>query len=103
MMKRITGASIFLIFILASGLSAQQNTLSLSLEDCIVGAMKNNLRIAVEVLNPEMADLSISRANEKFMPFLSIGYNNRETNTTSSSWIDASDRVIGTYRDYAVS
>jgi len=103
MMKRIAGASIFMIFILASGLSAQQNKISLSLEECIVGAMKNNLHVAVEVLNPEMADLSISRANEKFMPFFSISYNNRETNTTSSSWIDASDRVIGTYRDYAVS
>ncbi len=102
-MKRITGASLFLIFILTSALSAQQNQISLSLEDCIVGAMKNNLHVAVEVLNPEMADLSISRANEKFMPYLSVNYNNRETNTTSSSWIDASDRVIGNYRDYSVS
>jgi len=103
MMKRISGASLFLIFILTSALFAQQNKISLSLEDCIVGAMKNNLHVAVEVLNPEMADLSISRANEKFMPFLSVNYNNRETNTTSSSWIDASDRVMGTYRDYSVS
>jgi len=102
-MKRISGASLFLIFILTSALFAQQNKISLSLEDCIVGAMKNNLHVAVEVLNPEMADLSISRANEKFMPFLSVNYNNRETNTTSSSWIDASDRVMGTYRDYSVS
>ncbi|UCE22300.1 MAG: hypothetical protein JSV46_08870, partial [Candidatus Aminicenantes bacterium] len=103
MMKRIAGASLFLIFILTSALSAQQNQISLSLEDCIVGAMKNNLHVAVEVLNPEMADLSISRASEKFMPYLSVNYNNRETNTTSSSWIDASDRVIGNYRDYSVS
>jgi outer membrane protein TolC len=103
MMKRITGASLFLVFILTSALSAQQKKMSLSLEDCIVGALKNNLHVAVEVLNPEIADLSVSRASEKFMPFLSVNYNNRETNTTSSSWIDASDRVIGTYRDYSVS
>ncbi|MDH5744852.1 MAG: hypothetical protein OEZ52_15015, partial [Candidatus Aminicenantes bacterium] len=76
-MKRITGAFILLIFILTSGFSAQQNRRSLSLEDCIVGAMKNNLRVAVEVLNPEIADLSVSRANEKFMPTFSISYNNR--------------------------
>jgi outer membrane protein TolC len=103
MIKRIATAFIFLIFILTCGLPAQQNRKSLSLEDCIVGALKNNLRVAVEVLNPEMADLSVSRANEKFMPTFSVSFNNRETNTTSSSWIDASDRVIGTYRDYAVS
>ena len=102
-MKRITGAFMFLIFILTSGLSAQQNRKSLSLEDCIVGAMKNNLRVAVEVLNPEIADLSVSRASEKFMPSFSISYNNRDTNTTSSSWIDAADRVISNYRDYTVS
>jgi outer membrane protein TolC len=103
MMKRITGAFIFLIFILTSGLSAQQNRKSLSLEECIVGAMKNNLRVAVEVLNPEIADLSVSRASEKFMPSFSIAFNDRETNTTSSSWIDAADRVISTYKDYTVS
>lgn len=103
MIKRITGAFIFLIFILTSGLFAQSNKKSLSLEDCIVGAMKNNLRVAVEVLNPEIATLSVSRANEKFMPFFSFSYNDRETNTTSSSWIDAADRVISTYRDYTVS
>lgn len=103
MTKRITGAFLFLILILTSGLSAQENKISLSLEECIVGAMKNNLRVAVEVLNPEIADLSVSQANEKFMPSFSVSYNNRETNTTSSSWIDASDRVIGTYRNYAVS
>ncbi|MDH4257571.1 MAG: TolC family protein [Candidatus Aminicenantes bacterium] len=103
MMKRITAASIFLVFILTSALSSQQNRKSLSLEDCIVGAMKNNLHVAVEVLNPEMADLSVSRANEKFMPSFSVAFNDRETNTTSSSWIDAADRVISTYRDYTVS
>ncbi len=44
MTKRITGASIFLILILVAGSYAQQNKKSLSLEDCIVSAMKNNLR-----------------------------------------------------------
>ena len=29
-------------------------SISLSLEDCIVKAMKNNLGVAVEVLNPEL-------------------------------------------------
>jgi len=103
MIKRITGASIFLIFILTSGWSAQQSKRSLSLEDCIVGAMKNNLHVAVEVLNPEMADLSVSRANEKFMPFFSIDYNDQQTNSASYSWIDAADQVSSTRTDYIVS
>ena len=34
----------------------EKEALSLSLEDCIVKALKNNLRVAVEVYNPELAD-----------------------------------------------
>ena len=103
MIKRIPCASILLVLILAVGLFAQENKKSLSLEECIVGAMKNNLRIAVEVLNPEIASVSVTRANEKYMPSLALGYNNRETNTASFSWIDAADQVRSAYNDYTIS
>ena len=56
MMKRIPGAMIFLISVLTAGSFAQQNEKSLSLEDCITEAIKSNLGIAVEILNPEIAD-----------------------------------------------
>ncbi len=102
MIKRIPCAPILLVLILAVGLFAQENKKSLSLEECIVGAMKNNLRVAVEVLNPEIATVSVTRANEKFMPSLSFTYNNRETNTASYSWIDAADQVRVAYNDYSV-
>jgi outer membrane protein TolC len=84
------------------GSFAQENKKSLSLEECIIGAMKNNLRIAVEVLNPEIASVSVTRANEKYMPSLSFAYNNRETNTASYSWIDAADQVRSAYNDYTI-
>ncbi len=103
MMKRIPGAIMFLILVLAVGSFAQQNKKSLSLEDCIAGAIKNNLGIGVEILNPEIADASVSRANEKFMPSFSFSYSNRETSTPSYSWIDAADQVRSAYRDYAAS
>lgn len=103
MIKRITGALVFFVSVLAIGSFAQQNKKSLSLEDCIVSAMKNNLRVAVEVLNPEIADISVLSANEKFMPSFSFSYNDRETNTASYSWIDAADQVRTAYRDYSVS
>lgn len=104
MMRKIGVIFIFLILICMNGLYSQQNkTEYLSLEDCIIGAMKNNLRVAIEVLNPDMADFAVTRANEKYFPSLSFGYNNRETNTASYSWIDAADQVRSAYNDYTVS
>lgn len=103
MKKQIAGVSIFLILILPTGFFGQQKKLSLSLEDCIVGAMKNNLSIAVEILNPEIADINALRAKEKFMPAFSFNYNNRETNSASYSWFDAADKVSTAYKDYTVS
>lgn len=103
MIKRIPGIRVTLVLFLALGLFAQQNKKPLSLEDCIVGAMQNNLRVAVEVLNPDIADEFVTRANEKFLPSLSFGFNNQKTNTASYSWIDAADLVRSSYRDYNVS
>ena len=102
MKNRTPVVSILLIIAMAAGTFAQQNQKSLSLDDCIVDALKNNLRIAVEVLNPSIADVSVTRAGEKFIPSLSFGYNNRETNTASYSWIDAADQVRSSYNDSSV-
>jgi outer membrane protein TolC len=104
-MKRKIGVIfILMILILNIGSYSQQNKAErLSLEDCIIGAMKDNLRVAIEVLNPDIADYAVTRANEKYLPLLSFGYNNRETNTASYSWIDAADQVRSAYNDYNIS
>ena len=102
MIKRTAVASILLAIIMTAGTFAQETKKSLSLDDCIVGALKNNLRIAVEVLNPNIADTTVTRAGEKFIPSISFGYNSRETNTASFSWIDAADQVRSSYNDYSV-
>lgn len=102
MIKKILCTSLFLIFIWIGGLPAQQNQKPLSLDDCIADALKNNLRVAVEILNPSIADTMVTRSTEKFLPQLSFGYNKRETNTASYSWIDAADQVRSSYNDYSV-
>ena len=63
-------ASLIFILLLSLGLQAQETKVSLSLEDCILKAMKSNLNLAVEVLNPELADASVSLAKEQFLPSL---------------------------------
>ncbi len=103
MIKRILWASLVMIFVSTHPLPGQDDKISLSLEECIVGAIQYNLNIAVEVLNPEIADVSITRASEKFMPTLSFATSNRETNSASYSWIDAAAEVRTKYSDYTVS
>ncbi len=82
------------------GAQTSGSSRSLSLEDCVLRALKNNLSVQVQVLNPELAIENLSRANEKFVPSLSMTYNKQDTEAASYSWIDASGSVItkaGTY------
>ncbi|MGB2765353.1 MAG: TolC family protein [Candidatus Aminicenantaceae bacterium] len=90
----------FILF-LAFGIWAQEKGKSLSLEECILRAMKNNLNVAVQVLNPELADISVSQAREKFMPSLSFGYSLENTSSASYSWIDAATQVESEFSDYS--
>lgn len=89
------------VFVLFTGLQAQVEQKSLSLEECIVKAMRNNLSVAVEVLNPQMVDISISLAKERFMPTLSFGYNRQNTNTPSISFIEGDETITSDYYDYS--
>jgi outer membrane protein TolC len=101
MLKRTLGIFVFLTLFMAITSFAQQKEKAFSLEDCILKAMENNLGVAIEVLNPELADISISRANEKFMPTFSLGYSQRNTEQASSSWIEASELSTSKRSDYS--
>ena len=72
----------------------------MTLNDCIAQAVKRNLGVAVQVYTSELADLAVSRSREKFLPSLSFDFGNQDQNSASYSWIDASDQVTTTYRNY---
>lgn len=102
MIKRAIGIFISFIFCMAVVSQGQQEKpLSLSLEGCILKAMENNLSIAVDVLNPELADISISLAKEKFMPQLALRFDRSNNNSASYSWIDAADKVTSKNTTYS--
>ncbi len=105
MLKRARRILFFLVLVwLAASISFGQEkgkSLPLSLEDCILRAMKNNLTVSIEVLNPELADISVSQAQEKFMPSFSFGFDKRSNNEASYSWIDAAERVSSRRNDYS--
>jgi hypothetical protein len=56
----LAGVSLFL------GAQDEPNEISLSLEECIAKALKNNLSVQVELISPELAELSVAAAQEKF-------------------------------------
>ena len=99
MKKQRIGIILFLTLFTVSFSLAQQDekTLSLSLEDCILKAMKNNIGVAIEILNPELSDLGISLAQEKFLPSLNLSYSQRDTTNASFSFLESAD-VVSTVR-----
>ena len=90
----------FLLCGLTVGAFSQTNERTLSLDECIKTALQNNLGVAVEILNPEIADASIALARERFLPQLSMRYFTQNTNTPSFSWIDSSDQLTTDYNNY---
>jgi outer membrane protein TolC len=94
-------ATYVFIFLISLGLQAQETKKSLSLEDCILKAMRDNLNVAVEVLSPELAYTSVSLAKERFLPSLSFGYNLESTNSPSFSFIEADETITSDYYDYS--
>ncbi len=100
MFKKLKFVSLLLIPTIASVVWGQQTEKRLSLNDCIVGALKNNLGLAVEVLNPQLADLSVAQAKEIFFPSLTFGYNRQKTESPAFSWLEAAVQVSEKYSDY---
>ncbi len=79
--------------------AANGTTLQLSLDECIVMTLKNNLGLAVEMLTPKLLEESVTLAQEKFYPSLSFSYNKQGTETASYSFLDASDFVKSSQND----
>ncbi|MCX8159559.1 MAG: TolC family protein [Candidatus Saccharicenans sp.] len=105
MNRKLQGLSLMLIvalFMAGSSLRAQeQKVLRLTLEECIVRTMKNNLSVAIQELNPELAATSLSKAKEKYYPTLGFNFNQRETNSASYSWLEAAESTRTRYNSLA--
>ncbi|MDD8026559.1 MAG: TolC family protein [Acidobacteriota bacterium] len=73
---------------------------TMTLDECIVQAVRRNLGITVQVFTYRQADQSVVKAGEKFLPTLSFDYNQNSQNSASYSWIDAADVVATQSRSY---
>ena len=104
MKRRIISLGLILIALVLTGSSLQaqeEKVLRLTLEECIVRTMKNNLSVAIQELSPELAAASLSRAKEKYYPTLSFNFNQRETNAASYSWLESAESTQTKYNSVA--
>ncbi|HOL46017.1 MAG TPA: TolC family protein [Candidatus Saccharicenans sp.] len=85
-----------------SELRPSPTRLELSLEECLLKALRNNLSLKAEMITPQIADKNVTLATEKFMPSLNFNYNKQSTETASYSFLDASDMVVTKQNDYTV-
>jgi len=91
-------ALLFLILGMTAYGQQEDPSISLSLKDCIAKAMENNLGLAVAVLTPQLRDISVSQAKEKYLPVFSFSFNKRDTQQASYSFLDAAD-ILTNARD----
>ncbi len=93
--NRTIGITLILILFGIHGLQGQtaEKTISLSLEQCILKALDNNLSVAINVLTPQLSEIALTASREKWIPNLSFGFGYRNTNQVSYSFLDASDAV----------
>jgi outer membrane protein TolC len=91
MKKKILGILLAGAVALAVPSSGQENnrTLQLSLEECLVKALRDNLGVAIQVLGPEISGEGVSRAQEKYVPSLSLSFSSRNTENATYSYLDA--------------
>jgi outer membrane protein TolC len=103
MFRRAKVAMTVLLLIMGMSVYGQQEApnISLSLKDCIVKAMENNLGLAVNVLTPQLRDISVSQAKEKYLPVFSFGFNINDQQQASYSFLDAADVLTTSFNEYS--
>lgn len=76
-------------------------TLSMSLDECIVKALKDNLGVAIQVLGPELSAQAVNLAREKYIPTLSLSARSQKTENAAFSYLDSpGDATINRTQNY---
>ncbi|NIM91862.1 MAG: TolC family protein [Candidatus Aminicenantes bacterium] len=106
MRKRAISISILILSILFylcfPSYGEEGEVFSLSLEECVLKALKNNLRVAVESYNPEIADIAVTQAREFFLPRIDLDFSRQETKNPPYWWIQGADTIASERDDYGV-
>ena len=102
MTKKILLSVLILAVLAGPAFSQDKEVLSLSLEDCVAKALKNNLSLAVEVYNPEIAQANLTRAKEIFMPRFDLNYGTQHQENPPYWFIQGANTLVSKNLDYGV-
>jgi outer membrane protein TolC len=95
MNKRRIVISLFALALLGGfGFGQEKQELNLTLEDSIVRALRNNLNVAAEVINPGLASANLSLALQMYTPTLQIDLSGNRYERASSGPFQATDTFI---------
>ena len=86
-----------------SAAAQDRQVLNLGLEDCIAKALKNNLNVAVERLNPGLADVQVTKAREFFLPSFELSYGSNRQASPSYWFLQGSGTSVSNLASYGVS
>ncbi len=93
-MKRMFGAILALALLAGPAIGQEKRPeLTLTLEDSIVRALRNNLNVAAEVINPGLASAQVSLAKQMYTPTVKLDWG-RDRYEQLSTW---SLQQAGTY------
>jgi outer membrane protein TolC len=102
MKKVIKVIGLFLWLALAGSLlvwAQEAQPLKLTLEDCILRTMQNNLGVTIQKLSPEISAAALSKSKEKFYPTMQFGYTRRSNKNPSYSGLEAVESYKTDYND----
>lgn len=68
--------------------AAQGKSLSLTLDDCILRALKNNLAIQVAEFSPLLSENSLADAHSQYLPTMTLRYTPSHSENAAYSWLD---------------
>lgn len=69
-------------------------TFQLTLKDCILKALEDNLDIAVQAYDPAISDLSVNQAKEVYWPQVGLGYTNFNYNRLSNWAVEGTNYTL---------
>ena len=97
--KILCGAAFVLAVFGLSSFGQQQKELPLSLDDAIVRSLKNNLNVAVQVVNPQLSSAQLSQAKQFYMPTLAFAFTGNQFAEPATWSLQNSGTYIQKYTD----
>ena len=101
MAKRIAALLVPMILLCSSVPSAEEAPVPMTLEDCLLRALENNLDLRISVIDSRRSDEGVALAGEKFLPTLTFSGGAQKSVSASTSYLQGSGDVSTRYDDYS--